>query len=458
MMDKPKLLSSQLGDYCCASKLVKKRKNWSWIGARPASHITRSSSVNSVRRIWNELPAEIATIHDLCQFKRLIRSPEVYAAQECDQKSGIQSVILVQDRTVFFVLAVLTDKTIYNYCLDHDRENYKWFRLLPAHQKTKDLARLITELVETGVPVDERHKTVLRKPVTSVRTKILSHAYERISDEPLHNPYDCHHGAMGSLHCVSVRMNYKDRLYAMRTLKSNFLRHRYTEESLHESAELRLRMKHRNVDVLHAFLELDDQPMVITEWYSDGSLAEVLAFGKPNYSIETKVSFARQIAEGLAYLHNRTTPIIHTNLAARNCYVVFEEKDLKPKERVPVVKIADFWPFKLNVYNQENPRGCRNFRWFAPETIRDGIFDCKTDVWSYGVTVWEIFHDCERPYGPLDTNKETLLKMLSQNKRLNTDKIPIEIRVEILTCWFWKPDMRPEVKEMIKMFDKRKSK
>ena len=40
----------------------------------------RSSSVNSVRRIWNELPAEVATTHELRQFKRLIRSPEVYAA------------------------------------------------------------------------------------------------------------------------------------------------------------------------------------------------------------------------------------------------------------------------------------------------------------------------------------------------------------------------------------------
>jgi hypothetical protein len=56
----------------------------------------RTSSVNSVRRIWNELPAEVATTYDLRQFKRLIRSPEVYVAlnKECDQKNGIQFVIL----------------------------------------------------------------------------------------------------------------------------------------------------------------------------------------------------------------------------------------------------------------------------------------------------------------------------------------------------------------------------
>uniref|UniRef100_A0A914D1Z8 Reverse transcriptase domain-containing protein n=1 Tax=Acrobeloides nanus TaxID=290746 RepID=A0A914D1Z8_9BILA len=58
-----------------------------------------SSSVNSVRRIWNELPAEVATTHDLRQFKRLIRSLCCPFDKECDQKSGIHSVLLVRNRT-----------------------------------------------------------------------------------------------------------------------------------------------------------------------------------------------------------------------------------------------------------------------------------------------------------------------------------------------------------------------
>uniref|UniRef100_A0A914DHS4 Uncharacterized protein n=1 Tax=Acrobeloides nanus TaxID=290746 RepID=A0A914DHS4_9BILA len=60
--------------------------------------VVRSSSVNSARRIWNELSAEVATTHDLCQFKRLIRSPEVYAALSRNVIRKVQSVILIQDR------------------------------------------------------------------------------------------------------------------------------------------------------------------------------------------------------------------------------------------------------------------------------------------------------------------------------------------------------------------------
>lgn len=123
-------------------------------------------------------------------------------------------------------------------------------------------------------------------------------------------------------------------------------------------------------------------------------------------------NFNLQIASGLNFLHDRKTPIIHNNLAARNCYLIYE-KDAESNERQSIVRIADFWPFKLNVYNPQHPDKCRNyryllscyllgFRWFAPETIKEGLFDVKTDVWSYGVTVWEIFNDGMKPYGNVD--------------------------------------------------------
>lgn len=83
-------------------------------------------------------------------------------------------------------------------------------------------------------------------------------------------------------------MNQKDRLYAMRKLNKNFLLHKYTDESLHESGELRMLVKHRyfwdsirkkllfrNVDILHAFVEVDGEFSIVTEWYKDGSLSEV---------------------------------------------------------------------------------------------------------------------------------------------------------------------------------------
>ena len=101
---------------------------------------------------------------------------------------------------------------------------------------------------------------------------------------------------------------------------------------------------------------------------------------------------ALEIADGMAYLstNKEPNPIVHCDLAARNCLVA----------EPPVIKIGDFGmahEVYADYYKKGNP-GMMPVRWMAPETLRDGKFSSASDVWSFGVVLWEMVTLAEQPY------------------------------------------------------------
>jgi len=176
-------------------------------------------------------------------------------------------------------------------------------------------------------------------------------------------------------------------------------------EFLHEASA----MKDLNTEHVIKLLGVVSQgqpTLVMMELMGNGDLKNFLRsvrpfsennrHGLPVPTIQQVMQMAIEIADGMAYLSNKK--LIHRDLAARNCMV---SGDI-------VVKVGDFGMardvYETEYYRKEG-KGLLPVRWMGPESIKDGKFTSQSDVWSYGVVLWEIATLAEQPYQGL-TNDE----------------------------------------------------
>lgn len=119
-------------------------------------------------------------------------------------------------------------------------------------------------------------------------------------------------------------------------------------------------------------------------------------------------SFAWQISDALCYL--ALNKFVHKDVSARNVLIT---KSL-------ISKLGDFGlchSLDPEHPQHETPKGKLPIRWTAPEALRDGIFSEKSDVWSFGVLLYEMYSGAATPYPNIEA--EDLLQALEQGERLH---------------------------------------
>ncbi|XP_055327169.1 platelet-derived growth factor receptor alpha-like [Paramacrobiotus metropolitanus] len=149
------------------------------------------------------------------------------------------------------------------------------------------------------------------------------------------------------------------------------------------------------------------------------------------------MSFAFQISRGMEYLGSRS--IIHRDLAARNVLVCDGR----------VVKIADFGMAKQTLeYVLMDQQAFLPVRWMSPEAITERRFSVQSDVWSFGIAVWEIFSFGEHPYANMRTDVGDvveLVKSLRDGYRMERPtSCPTAIYELMVQCWNFDPRLRPD--------------
>nr|CDS26577.1 tyrosine kinase [Hymenolepis microstoma] len=147
-----------------------------------------------------------------------------------------------------------------------------------------------------------------------------------------------------------------------------------------------------------------------------------------------------QVAQGMAYLES--CKLVHRDLAARNVLLVTQR----------FAKISDFGMSKAlnfgNDYYRAASAGKWPLKWYAPECIYYFRFDSKSDVWSYGITLWEVFSYGERPYK--DMKGAQILAMLDQGLRLSRpSRCPEAIYSVMQQCWNAEGVRRPSFSELV---------
>ena len=156
----------------------------------------------------------------------------------------------------------------------------------------------------------------------------------------------------------------------------------------------------------------------------------------PTLAFDHLLGYALQMAQGMIYLHSKR--MIHRDLAARNI-LVFSDT---------LVKIGDFGLarnlYRNNVYHMTSNKV--PFRWMAVETIRDSNYSYQSDVWSYGILLWEIFCLGTDPY-PGFADDRDLFDQLTEGYRMECPNLLNEednrdVYNLMLNCWEHAPDER----------------
>ncbi|XP_068237840.1 mast/stem cell growth factor receptor Kit-like isoform X2 [Palaemon carinicauda] len=163
---------------------------------------------------------------------------------------------------------------------------------------------------------------------------------------------------------------------------------------------------------------------------------------KENLTQSDLISWSYQIGKGMDYLSMRK--VVHGDLAARN--ILLDERY--------IVKISDFG-FAKDVYHKNYMKSGQSsclmpVKWMSPEYLKDQIRSIQSDIWAYGVLLWEIFSLGETPYQGFIID-DTFMEKIENGYRLPCPNFaPKKVYNMMRDCWQIDPMARPPFSDLVK--------
>uniref|UniRef100_A0A8C5TAD4 Tyrosine-protein kinase n=1 Tax=Malurus cyaneus samueli TaxID=2593467 RepID=A0A8C5TAD4_9PASS len=218
---------------------------------------------------------------------------------------------------------------------------------------------------------------------------------------------------------------------AVKTLKPGTM----SVQAFLEEANLMKTLQHDKLVRLYAVVTKEEPIYIITEFMAKGSLLDFLKSDEGSKLLLPKlIDFSAQIAEGMAYIERKN--YIHRDLRAANVLV----SDLL------MCKIADFGLARVIEDNEYTARegivAKFPIKWTAPEAINYGSFTIKSDVWSFGILLYEIVTYGKIPY-PGMSNSDVMVALQRGYRMPRMETCPAELYDIMKTCWKDKAEERP---------------
>lgn len=248
-------------------------------------------------------------------------------------------------------------------------------------------------------------------------------------------------GAFGKVYKGELLMKTGDKIFvAVKALKENASPK--TQADFKREIELISDLKHNNIVCILGVVLKEEPLCMLFEYMSQGDLHEFLIANSPNegkYLSQLEFLYiSLQIADGMDYLSSHH--YVHRDLAARNCLV---GEDL-------IVKISDFG-LSRDIYSSDyyrvQSKSLLPVRWMPSEAILYGKFTTESDVWSFGVVLWEIYSYGIQPY--FGYSNQEVINMVRARQLLSCpEACPSAIYSLMIECWHEQGVRRPNFAEI----------
>ncbi|KAJ3587408.1 hypothetical protein NHX12_011005 [Muraenolepis orangiensis] len=211
-----------------------------------------------------------------------------------------------------------------------------------------------------------------------------------------------------------------------------------SEDDFIEEAKIMMKLCHENLVQLYGVCTKQRPIYIVTEFLSNGCLLTYLKEGLTQHPTNLQLlEMCKDVAEGMAYLES--SQYLHRDLAARNCLV----------DSNGTVKVTDFGLSRYVLDDEYTSSEGSKFpvRWSPPEVLLYRKFSSKSDIWAYGILMWEIYTLGRLPYDRL-SNQE-IVEQVSRGMRLYRPQLANDKVYSIMTsCWTEKADERPIFQEL----------
>ncbi|XGW03561.1 hypothetical protein V3C99_015053 [Haemonchus contortus] len=205
-------------------------------------------------------------------------------------------------------------------------------------------------------------------------------------------------------------------------------------------ANVMLKLQHKNVVRLYGVATQKEPIMIVMEFAPGGSLLNKVQHEL--ISLTRKRNYCYEIISGMQYLESEQ--VMHRDLAARNCLIGAND----------VCKISDFGLSLMGHSHEEKQRLRLPIRWLAPETLLNCMFSSKSDVWSYGVLMFEVFSNGRLPYENIMDLRDLRKQIVFEGLRLKPPAgMPLAESTIMMSCFEGNPAARPSFYELKHIYE-----
>ncbi|XP_010338285.1 tyrosine-protein kinase Fer isoform X1 [Saimiri boliviensis] len=321
-----------------------------------------------------------------------------------------------------YVLSVFSDGQRRHFIIQYVDNMYRF-----EGTGFSNIPQLIDHHYTTKQVITKKSGVVLLNPIPKDKKWILNHEDVTLGELLGKGNFgEVYKGTLKDKTSVAVKTCKED---LPQELKIKFL----------QEAKILKQYDHPNIVKLIGVCTQRQPVYIIMELVSGGDFLSFLRKKKDELKLKQLVKFSLDAASGMSYLESKNC--IHRDLAARNCLVGENN----------ILKISDFGMSRQEDGGVYSSSGLKQIpiKWTAPEALNYGRYSSESDVWSFGILLWETFSLGVCPY-PGMTNQQAREQVERGYRMSAPQHCPEDISKIMMKCWDYKPENRPKFSELQK--------